>query len=171
MIEIRRGKHAVRFGILADLQWIQHGCQIQPASFGADDDPLGVLQHNAHEGAKTCGACADDEDRVFRGDLADARGPEAGGQHIPHQQRLRIGDRVRDFVQTLVSIGHTDKFGLSAVNAATQRPAAVGVGAVVDEALSAEEALPAEGLHIHRHPVARFDRSYIRTHSLSYERY
>jgi len=33
------------------------------------------------------------------------------------------------------------------------RPAAVGVGAVIHKAVLTEEALAAEGLHVHRHPV------------------
>ena len=60
----------------------------------------------------------------------------------------------RNFVQSLVRIGHPDELCLSAVNTATQSPAAVGIGAVVHKAMPAEETLATEGFHIYRHPVA-----------------
>ena len=54
-------------------------------------------------------------------------------------------------------LAYTHILRLSAVNATAERPAAIGVGAVVHEAVLAEEALAAEGLHIDRHTVARLD--------------
>lgn len=113
-----------------------------------------AFQHDAEKGADARGACADDEDGVILGDFGDSGGPEAGGQHIAHEKRLLIGDRVGDLVQALIRIGYPYELSLSTVDTASQRPAAVGVGAVIHEAVLAEETLAAEGLHIHRHPVA-----------------
>lgn len=76
---------------------------------------------------------------------------------ILYQQRLPIGNAVRDLVQSLIRKGHPDILGLPAVDAAAQRPAAVLIGAVVHKAFFAEKALSTEkGLHVHRHPVAGF---------------
>ena len=79
---------------------------------------------------------------------------------------LYISGRGRAFLQTMIRIGHTDESRLSAVNAATQGPAAVGVGAVVHIAVLSEEVLAAEGLHIHRHPVTGPHGSYSGTNFL-----
>ena len=120
----------------------------------ADDDPPGPVQQHALKGAQAGGPRADDEHCVLGLYLGDARRPVAGGQHVAHEQRLPVAHRVRDLVQALVRIGHPHILGLAAVDAATQGPAAVGVGAVVHPAVAAEIALAAEGLHVHRHPVA-----------------
>jgi hypothetical protein len=62
-------------------------------------------------------------------------------------------------------IGHKEgTFHQHAVDTATQRPTAVFVGAVVDEALFAEEALPTEGLHVHRDSIAGLYVCNRRTH-------
>ena len=82
--------------------------------------------------------------------------PKARWPAHRHQQRLPIGNAVRDLVQSLIRKGHPDILGLPAVDAAAQRPAAVLIGAVVHKAFFAEKALSAEGLHVHRHPVAGF---------------
>ena len=105
----------------------------------ADDDLFGVLQHDTQQGADACGTCADDKDGVLGGDLTDSCGPETGGQHIADEQRLLVSDRVGDFIQTLVCIGYPDEFCLTAIHAAAQRPAAIGVGAVIDKTLPAEK--------------------------------
>ena len=129
--------------------------EVQPAGVRiADDDLPGPLELYALQGADARGPCADDQNSVLRPDLCDVCRPVAGGQHIAHQKGLQVGDAVGDFVEALVGVGHPDELRLSAVDAAAQRPAAVGVGAVVDPAVLAEEAVPAEGLHVHRHPVA-----------------
>ena len=75
--------------------------------FFADDDSLRLSKKDAHEGAQTRGACADDEDGVFLGDFGNPGGPEAGGQHIAHQKSLLVGDGIGDFVQTLIRIRAT----------------------------------------------------------------
>ena len=120
----------------------------------AHDDALGAVQHDAQQGADAGRPCAEDQHSILGGDLRDARRPKAGGKDIAHQQRLPVGNAVRDLVQSLICKRHPDIFCLPAIDAAAQRPAAVLVGAVVHKALFAEEALPAEGLHIHSHPVA-----------------
>lgn len=121
--------------------------------FFADDDAAWAFQHDAEQGADSCGTRADDEDGVLRLDLADPGGPEAGGQHVAHEEGLLVGDGIGDAVHALVRVGYPDVLCLPAVDAAAQGPAAAPVGAVVDVAVLAEEALAAEGLHIHRHPV------------------
>lgn len=62
----------------------------------------------------------------------------------------------RNFVQSLVRIGHPNELCLPAVNTAAQCPTAAPVGAVIHKAMLAEEALTAEALRIHRHPVTGF---------------
>ncbi len=126
------------------------------ASFFTDDDALGAVQHDAQQRADAGRPCAQNQHGILRGDLRNARRPKAGGQHIAHQQRLLIGNAVRDLVQPLIRKGHPDKLRLPAVDAAAKGPAAVGVGTVVYPALPTEKAIAAEGFHIHRHPVAGF---------------
>ena len=63
-------------------------------------------------------------------------------------------------------MGHAHKLRLPAVDAAAERPAAVGIGAVVHPAVAAEVTLAAKGLHVHRHPVAGTDGLYLRADSL-----
>ena len=124
----------------------------------ADNDPPGVLELDALEGAQAGGACAQNQHRVPGLNFRDLGGPIAGGQHIPHQQRLEIGDPVGYLVQSLVGMGYPDIFRLAPVDATAQGPAPVRVGAVIDPAVLAEEAVAAEGFHIHRHPVTGPDR-------------
>ena len=114
------------------------------------------MQHDAQQRADASRPCTEDQHGILGGDLRNARRPEAGGQHIAHQQCLPVGNAVRDLVQSLICKGHPDILGLPAVDAAAQRPAAVLIGAVVHKAFFAEKALSAEGLHVHRHPVAGF---------------
>ena len=121
----------------------------------ADDDPLRLFEHNAEQGAYSRRSGADDEDGILLGDLRDARRPVAGGEDITHQQRLPVCHAVRDPVQPGIGKRHPHIFGLPAVNAAAECPAAVFVSAVVHIALFAEEALPAEGLDIDRHAIPR----------------
>ena len=120
----------------------------------ADDDLPRPFQQHAQQGTDARGACSDDEHRVVRPDVRDAGGPEAGGQDVAHEEGLLVADAVGDAVQSLVGMGHTHVLGLSAVDAAAQRPASVGVFAVVHIAVTAEETLAAEGFDVHRHPVA-----------------
>ena len=61
---------------------------------------------------------------------------------------------MRDLGQPLVGIGDPDILRLPAVDAAAKGPAAAGIGAVVDPAVSAEKAGAAEGFHIDGHPVS-----------------
>lgn len=83
------------------------------------------------------------------------RRPIAGSQHISHEKRLQICDPVRNFIETPVRIRNTNVLGLPSVDAASQRPAPLRIGAVVHPAVLTEKALPAESFHIYRHPVAR----------------
>ena len=53
-----------------------------------------------------------------------------------------------------MGIGNTDIFGLAAVDAAPQRPSAVLIGTVIDEASLTEKTFSAEGFHIDGDPVA-----------------
>ena len=118
-----------------------------------DDDPLGGLEQQALEGTHPGGPGADEEDGVLRPHGGDLGGPVAGGQDVPHEEGLEVAHPLRDGGEALVGQGDPDAGGLSAVDAAAQGPAALGVNAVVDPAMAAEEAVPAEGLHVHRHPV------------------
>ena len=120
----------------------------------AHDDALGLLQHGAQQRADAGGACTDDEHGVVGGNFADSSRPESRGEHVAHEKRLLVGHSVGNTVQALRSQWHTHIFGLSAVDAATQCPTAVGRGAVVHKAMLAEETFTAEGLHVHRHTVA-----------------
>ena len=67
-----------------------------------------------------------------------------------------ITTTIRDDGETLIRIRNPDIFCLTAVNSTPQCPAAVGIGAVVDISVLAEETCAAEGLHVDRHPVTRF---------------
>ena len=78
----------------------------------------GFFQHNAEQGAYSCGPGTDDEDGILLGDLRDARRPVAGGEDITHQQRLPVGHAVRDPVQSGIRVGHPDVFRLSPVDPA-----------------------------------------------------
>ena len=147
---------AVRFGgqyigvVLAD--------KVQPGFIDiANDDALRVHQSHALQRADAGRARADDQHGVFRLNLRNLRRPVAGGQYIAHEQRLFVRHGVGDLIQSLIGIGHAHIFSLSAVDAAAQRPAAVGIGAVVYPSVLAEEALAAEGFHIHGYAVAGFD--------------
>ena len=82
------------------------------------------------------------------------------------KRALLVAHPLGDARQALVGVGHSHRLGLPAVYAAAQGPAAVGVGAVVHEAPAAEVALAAEGLHVHRHAVARSHAPHRRAHGL-----
>ena len=86
--------------------------------------------------------------------------PIACSQNIAHEKSLFVAHRVGDAVQPLIGIGNTHVFGLPTVDAATQRPTAIGIGAIVYIALTAKEAFAAEGFYVDRHPVARLHRLY-----------
>ena len=64
---------------------------------------------------------------------------------------------VRYLSQAIVRIGNAAVFRLTSVYAASKRPAAVFILAVIHKSPSAEKALPAERLHIDRHPVTGAD--------------
>ena len=132
----------------------------------ADDDPAGGFQQQALERAEPSRPRADDERRVPGLDLRDVRRPVTGRQQVADEQGLFVADAVWDAVEPAVGVGDADVFGLAAVYAAAERPAAVGVGAVVDPAVLAEEALAAEGLHVHGDPVAGPDLAHLGAHGL-----
>ena len=73
-----------------------------------------------------------------------------------------------NFSKTVIGKGNADIFSLSSINAAAQRPATVGMAAVVYETSAAEPALPAEGFYINRHPVTWPDGFYLRTNLFYY---
>ena len=123
----------------------------------AQDNAVRVMQHGTQHGADTGRACAEDEHGITALDLGDLRRPVAGGEYIAGKQRLPIGDRIGDAGQTLICVGDPDVFGLTAVDTTAERPAAVGIGAVVDKAVFAEKAVSAEGFDIHRNAVAGLD--------------
>ena len=116
-----------------------------------------MFQEGAEQGADSRRPGADDEHRIFFGNLRDTGSPKARGKHIAYKQGLFVAHRVRYAVQALVGIGHAHVFRLTAVDAASQGPTAVGVGAIVHIAVPAKEALAAEGFHVHRDPVAGAD--------------
>ncbi len=66
----------------------------------------------------------------------------------------------------MIGIRYAHILGLTAVNAAAERPTAVLIGAVVDKALLAEEALAAVCFYIDRNSVTGFDRLDICTNAL-----
>ena len=132
----------------------------------ADNDPLRFFQQHAHQRTQSCRTGADDQNGVLFPNLADPGSPEAGGQNIPHQKRLLVGDRIGNFIQSLIGIGYTHIFRLSPIDPAPQGPAAIGIGAVVYKAFFAEEAFAAEGLHIHRHPITGTDGGHRFSHRL-----
>ncbi len=132
--------------------------KFQPAGvFVTDQDGFGTIQPHALQRTDAGGASTQNEHGILRPNLRDFSGPIAGGQHVSHQQCLEIGDGIRNFIEPLVGIGHSDILRLSPVNPTAQGPTAVRVRAVIDPAMPAEEAVPTEGLHIHRHPVAGSD--------------
>ena len=123
--------------------------------------PLGCFKQNALEGAQPRGARPQEEDGVLRRDPGDPGGPEPRGQQVPGKEGLAVGDGVRDLGEALVCVGHPDILRLAPVDAAAQGPAPVGVGAVVHIPTPAEKARPAEGLHVHRHPVSRAELGHV----------
>src|SRR5699024_7829988 len=62
-----------------------------------------------------------------------------------------------DFSQALIGKWNPHKGSLSAVDTASQRPASVRVGAVVDITMLTEKAAAAEGLHIDGDTIAWFE--------------
>ena len=113
-----------------------------------------MLQPYTEQGADARRSGTQDEHRVFRRDVRDAGCPKTGGKHIAHKQCRVVAHAVRNRCQPLVGIGDTDVRRLSAVDAASECPAPVGVGTIVHIAVTAEEAFAAECLYIDRHTVA-----------------
>ena len=133
----------------------------QPSrGFLADDDSPWLFQTAAEQGADAGRACAEYQHGIFGIDFRNPVCPESGGQYIAHEKSLFVAHIVRNPVQPLVGIRHSDIFGLASVDSASQGPASVGVGAVVHEAMPAEEAIPAEGFHIDGDAVSGFDVVY-----------
>ena len=129
-------------------------CQIQTKFVRIDGDDAGrMIKTAAKHGAKSCGTGPDDSHRVFRPDVTDPGAPETGGKDISGKDGLFIGYAIRDTVQPVHGIGNPDIRGLAAVDAASQCPSAVRIGAVIDKAPLTEKAFAAEGFHIDRHPV------------------
>lgn len=118
----------------------------------------GGAEHRAEQRADARGTRPDDEQRILLRNLGDAGGPEACGEDVAGEERRLVAHRVGNARQPLLGVGYAHVFGLSAVDAASERPAPVGVGAVVDVAVAAEETLAAEGLDVDRHAVARAER-------------
>ena len=132
--------------------------------FLTDDDLSGITEQHAEQGTESRGACAENQHRIPGGNLSDTGSPEAGGQNIPHKQRLPVRYRVRNPVQPLIRQRNPDKFRLSAVNPAAQRPSSFRMLAVVHIPFLTKEALTAEGLHIDRHPISGLDGLYFFAH-------
>ena len=131
-----------------------------------DDDTPWPVQHHAEQGAESRRPSPDDEDGIFLRDLADACRPEACSQHVADQQCLLVGHTIGNAVQSLRSQRHAHILRLSTVDAASQSPAAMGRGTVVDIAMLAEEAFATEGLHVDRHAVADLHAPDIGSHLL-----
>ena len=66
-----------------------------------------------------------------------------------------VGYSIGNLIQPLIRKRHANVLCLTAIDAATKRPTAVLVGAVVDESLLAKEALAAKGFHVDRDSVTR----------------
>ena len=120
----------------------------------AHDDVLGFFQHHAKERADSRGACSDDENGIVLGDLGDLRRPIARGKNVAHEQSLSIGHGIGNLVEPLIRKWHANVLCLTAIDAAAKRPTAVLVGAVVDEAFLAEEALAAESFNVDCNSIA-----------------
>ena len=118
---------------------------------------LRLLQHHAEQRANSRRSRADNQHRVIGLNLRNSGRPKSRCQHIAHEQRLLITHAVGDAVEALIGIRHTHILRLPAIDATAERPAAIGVGAVVHKAVFAEETFAAEGLHIDSHTVARLD--------------
>ena len=134
--------------------------------FLANNDAAGVLEHHAKQGADSGRAGADDEHRILFGNLRYAGRPKARGKHVAHKERLFVSHRIRNAVQSLVGIRHADVLGLTSVDAATQCPTTIGIGAIVHISVSAKEAFATKGFYVHRNPVAGPDGSDVRAHLL-----
>ena len=118
------------------------------------DDALRALQHRADQRADARRSGTDNQHRVVGRNLTYARRPESRGKHIANKQSLLVGHAVGNAVQALRRQRHTHIFRLSAVDTASESPSAMRRSAVVDIAVSAVEALTAEGFHIDGHTVA-----------------
>ena len=111
----------------------------------ANNDATRALEHHAKQGADSGRAGADDEHRVFFGNLRYASRPKTRGKHVAHKERLFVTHRIRNAVQSLVGIRHADVLGLTSVDAAAQCPTAIGIGAIVHISVSAKEAFATKG--------------------------
>ena len=124
--------------------------------FFADDDVSGVFLFCAQEGAEAGGTGADNKDGVFPGYLGDADGPETGGEDVADEEGLFIAYGGGDGGETAIGMGNSDVFGLSAVDATPQRPAAVGICTVVDVAVLTEIAGSAKGFDVYGYAITGF---------------
>lgn len=124
------------------------------------------VQAGAHHSTQAGRAGAQNSHRVPLPDLTKLGRPEAGGKDVAGEQGLAVGDAIRDPGQTVVRVGHPDILRLSPVDAAAQSPVSGGIGAVIDRPPLAEEARPAEGLHIDGHPVAGGHSGHLWAHLL-----
>ena len=132
----------------------------EAAAFGgffADNEAARMFQPGAKEGANPCRSGADDENGVVGSDFSDACSPIAGGEDVAGKESLFVSNIGWNGGKPLVGMGHTDVFRLAAVDAATECPAAVRSGAVVDVTVAAEEAFAAESLDVDCHAVAGAD--------------
>ena len=108
------------------------------------------------QGADPGRAGADDEHGIAAVDFRDLCRPETCRQNIARKERLFVGNAARDLCQAAVRIGDAHEFGLSAVDAAAERPTSVFVRAVVYESVAAEIAAAAESFDVHGDAVAFF---------------
>lgn len=122
----------------------------------AHDDPLRFFQPSAEQSADSGRSRSDYQNCVVGGDFVYPRRPVAGCEYVADKQRLTVADIIGDFIKPLVGERHAHILGLTAIDAAAKRPAAVFVSTIVYKAVTAEEAVAAEGLDVDRDAVALF---------------
>ena len=93
--------------------------------FLAYDDVLWTLQHHAQNGADSRWPGTDYQHCVILLDFGYSCSPEAGCKYVADKQGLLVSDAVRNPIESLVSIWDADEFCLTAVDAASEGPAAV----------------------------------------------
>ena len=129
--------------------------------FLTHDDMLRLLQHHAQQRADSRRSRTDNQHRVIGLNLRNSGGPKSCCKDIANEQCLLIANAIWNAIEALVGIRHTHILRLPAIDATAERPAAIGVGAVVYKAIFAEETLTSKGLHIDRHAVARLDGAHL----------